>query len=104
MADGILLDYIATSLRTKGGGPQLAHAAAVLADSASTSLLLDARKSDNTTALVEICNKAKALAQSKNETQKVAGLRSLAVFAAQGSQAVFTSSDPRCTEGCCTPC
>lgn len=92
MADEILLDYITTLLRTKGGGLQLAHAASVLSDAASSSLLLDARKTDNAAGLAEVSTKAKSLAQGKNTDQKVAGLRSLAVFAAQGSQAEFLSN------------
>jgi hypothetical protein len=92
MADSILIDYVSTLLRTKGGGANLDHAASVLSDAASLIHLLDAQNEDNAPAISELCTKAKSLAQSKSPSQKTAGLNALTVFAEQGSRAVFLAN------------
>jgi hypothetical protein len=92
MADSILIDYVSTLLRTKGGDANLDHAASVLSDAASLVNLLDAQNEDNSAAISELCAKAKSLAQSKSPAQKTAGLNALTVFAEQGNRAAFLAN------------
>jgi len=92
MADSILIDYVSTLLRTKGGGASLDHATSVLSDAASVINLLDAQNKDNGAAISELCAKAQSLAQNKSPAQKTAGLNALTVFAEQGSRTVFLAN------------
>ena len=93
MAEGILIDYIATLLKSKGDDAHISHAATVLSDAAALAHLLDARKTESHAVhIAELCNKAKSLSSSKNPSQKVAGLRALTVFASQGGRSTFLAS------------